>query len=220
MGDAELDEGSVWEAWTEEAMADLAGHVVVVDLNRQSLDRVVGDHRSRQLERLFRALGWHVVSLRFGRRLERLFAEPGGGWLRERLERMDEPRSTMRSFASRRPRRARRSARARRRRRRPGSTRCDDAEVAGLLADLGGHDLDAIVDAFAEADAVADRPVAILAWTLKGWRLPFAGDPLNHGAQLTGEQLAALRRELGVPEGDEWAPFPARRAPRRGTSGA
>ena len=69
VGDAELDEGSVWEAWTEEAMADLAGHVVVVDLNRQSLDRVVGDHRSRQLERLFQALGWHVVSLRFGRRL-------------------------------------------------------------------------------------------------------------------------------------------------------
>ena len=69
----------------------------------------------------------------------------------------------------------------------------DDAEVAGLLADLGGHDLDAIVDAFAEAGTVPDRPVAILAWTLKGWRLPFAGDPLNHGAQLTGEQLAALR---------------------------
>ena len=55
---------------------------------------------------------------------------------------------------------------------------------------------------------MTDRPVAILAWTLKGWRLPFAGDPLNHGAQLTGEQLGALRRELGVPENDEWAPFP------------
>ena len=88
VGDAELDEGSVWEAWTEEAMADLRGHVVVVDLNRQSLDRVVGDHRSQQLERLFRALGWHVVTLRFGRRLQQEFAEPGGAWLRERLETM------------------------------------------------------------------------------------------------------------------------------------
>src|SRR5262249_42969293 len=76
VGDAELDEGSVWEAWTEEAMADLAGHIVVVDVNRQSLDRVVGDHRTQQLDRLFRALGWHVVSLRFGRQIERLFAEP------------------------------------------------------------------------------------------------------------------------------------------------
>ena len=207
VGDAELDEGSVWEAWTEEAMADLAGHVVVVDLNRQSLDRIVGDHRSRQLERLFRALGWHVVSLRFGRRLERLFTGPGGAWLRDRLEAIEnlEYHALLRlpPAAARKalgdgalPETVRRLE------------ALGDAEVAALLADLGGHDLDAIIGAFAEADAVPDRPVAILAWTLKGWRLPFAGDPLNHGAQLTGEQLTALRRELGVAEADEWAPFP------------
>jgi len=208
VGDAELDEGSVWEAWTEEAMADLAGHVVVVDLNRQSLDRVVGDRRSRQLERLFRALGWHVVSLRFGRRLERLFVEPGGAWLRDRLETMENleyhallrlpPAAARKALGEDAPSETAARLEA-----------LDDTEVASLLADLGGHDLDAIVDAFAEADAVTDRPVAILAWTLKGWRLPFAGDPLNHGAQLTGEQLTALRREVGVPEDDEWAPFPA-----------
>jgi pyruvate dehydrogenase E1 component len=207
VGDAELDEGSVWEAWTEEAMADLAGHVVVVDLNRQSLDRIVGDHRSRQLDRLFRALGWHVVSLRFGRRLERLFAESGGAWLRTRLEAMENleyhallrlpPAAARKALGEGAPPETAARLEAR-----------GDAEVAALLADLGGHDLDAIVDAFAEADAVPDRPVVILAWTIKGWRLPFAGDPLNHGAQLTGEQLAALGHELGVPEGDEWAPFP------------
>src|SRR5262245_4589312 len=89
VGDAELDEGSAWEAWTEEAMADLTGHIVVVDLNRQSLDRVVGDRRSRQLDALFRALGWHVVGLRFGRRLQTAFAGAGGPWLRTRLEAMD-----------------------------------------------------------------------------------------------------------------------------------
>ena len=87
-----------------------------------------------------------------------------------------------------------------------------------LLADLGGHDLDVIVKAFAEADGIADRPVAMLAWTLKGWRLPFAGDPLNHGAQLTTDQLEAMRRELEIPEGDEWAPLP-RRARKGNTSG-
>jgi pyruvate dehydrogenase E1 component len=207
VGDAELDEGSVWEAWTEEAMADLAGHVVVVDLNRQSLDRVVGDHRTRQLERLLRALGWHVVSLRFGRRLERVFAEPGGAWLRDRLETMEnlEYHALLRLPSA--------AARKALGEGAPPDTvaRLDalgDAEVAGLLADLGGHDLDVIVDAFAEAEGVRDRPVAILAWTLKGWRLPFAGDPLNHGAQLTAEQLLALRRELGAPDDDEWAPFP------------
>ncbi len=207
VGDAELDEGSVWEAWTEESMADLRGHVVVVDLNRQSLDRVVGDHRSQQLERLFRALGWHVVNLRFGRRLEQAFAEPGGAWLRERLGAMGnlEYHALLRLPAA--------AARKALGEGAPPETVArlearGDAEVAGLLADVGGHDLDAIVEAFAEADRVTDRPVAILAWTLKGWRLPFAGDPLNHGAQLTGDQLAALRRELAVAEEDEWAPFP------------
>ncbi|HWC04177.1 MAG TPA: transketolase C-terminal domain-containing protein [Methylomirabilota bacterium] len=208
VGDAELDEGSVWEAWTEEAMADLAGHVVVVDLNRQSLDRVVGDHRTRQLERLFGALGWHVVTLRFGRRLERLFAGPGGGWLRQRLEGMGNleyqallrlpPASARKALGEGAPPETGARLEA-----------LGDEEVARLLTDLGGHDLDAIVDAFAEAEAVADRPVAVLAWTLKGWRLPFAGDPLNHGAQLTGEQLAELRRELRVGAEDEWAPFPS-----------
>ena len=207
VGDAELDEGSAWEAWTEEAMADLGGHVVVVDLNRQSLDRVVGDHRSQQIERLLRALGWHVVSLRFGQRLLRLFAEPAGAWLRGRLEAMRNleyhallrlpPAAARKALGEAAPPEAAARLEA-----------LGDAEVAALLADLGGHDLDTIVEAFAEADAVTDRPVAILAWTLKGWRLPFAGDPLNHGAQLTSEQLAALRRELGVPETDEWAPFP------------
>jgi pyruvate dehydrogenase E1 component len=206
VGDAELDEGSVWEAWTEEAIADLAGHVLVVDLNRQSLDRVVGDRRSQQLERLLGALGWHVVALRFGRRLERVFELPGGAWLRSRLETIGNleyhallrlpPAAARKALGEGAPPETIAQLDA-----------LGDAEVAGLLADLGGHDLDEIVEAFAAAEAVTDRPTAILAWTLKGWRLPFAGDPLNHGAQLTTEQLLALRRELGVREDDEWAPF-------------
>ena len=207
VGDAELDEGSVWEAWTEEAMADLAGHVVVVDLNRQSLDRVVGDRRSRQLAALFGALGWHVISIRFGRRLEALFAGPGGAWLRQRFEAMEnlEYHALLRLEPG--------AAREALLQDAPPETRAQvdhlgDAELSLLLTDLGGHDLHAIVEAFAEADGIPDRPVAILAWTLKGWRLPFAGDPLNHGAQLTADQLQTLARALGVPEGEEWPPFP------------
>ena len=206
VGDAELDEGSVWEAWTEEAMADLGGHVVVVDLNRQSLDRVVGDRRSRQLEALFAALGWHVVRLRFGRRLQALFARRGGAWWRARFESMAnlEYHALLRLAPA--------AARAALTDGAPADARgalegLSDPDVRALLTDLGGHDLDAIVAAFAEADAAGERPVAILAWTLKGWRLPFAGDPLNHGAQLTAEQIQALQRELAIAEGAEWAPF-------------
>ncbi len=214
VGDAELDEGSVWEAWTEEAMGDLAGHLVVVDLNRQSLDRVVGDRRRRQLDALFRALGWHVIGLRHGCRRQARFAERGGDWLRERLESMGNleyhallrlaPAAVRAALLDGAPAAAR-----------PTLEGLDDGEVRALLTDVGGHDLDTIVAAFAEADTVTDRPVAILAWTLKGWRLPFVGDPLNHGAQLTAEQIQALQRELHVPEGEEWGPFPPETAEAR-----
>src|SRR5262245_30334649 len=157
VGDAELDEGSVWEAWTEEAMAELAGHIVVVDLNRQSLDRVVGDRRSRQLEALFGALGWHVIRLRHGRRRAACFVEPGGEWLRERLERIGnlEYHALLRLDPE--------AARAALLHAAPPAVGAavDAADVRALLTDVGGHDLDAIVEAFAEADAVGDRPVAI-----------------------------------------------------------
>ena len=58
VGDAELDEGAIWEAVLEPAVAELGEIVWVVDLNRQSLDRVVpgqsrqaaaGDVRQRRM---------------------------------------------------------------------------------------------------------------------------------------------------------------------------
>ena len=43
LGDAELDEGAVWEAIADPSVAKLGEVLWVVDLNRQSLDRVVPD---------------------------------------------------------------------------------------------------------------------------------------------------------------------------------
>src|SRR4051794_36207378 len=41
IGDAELDEGNVWEAVAEEALRGLSNVIWIIDLNRQSLDRVI-----------------------------------------------------------------------------------------------------------------------------------------------------------------------------------
>src|SRR5262249_14615838 len=84
-----------------------------------------------------------------------------------------------------------------------------DEELAVIVSDVGGHDLGAVLDALAEADTDRDRPVVILAHTIKGWGLPFAADPLNHTALLTAAQIEELRGTLGVQPGDEWAAFPA-----------
>src|SRR5437879_1615528 len=88
VGDAELDEGNVWEGLAEEAVSGLGRVLWIVDVNRQALDRVVPDSRTRQLGAMFRACGWRVIELRWGRKLRALFGTPEGGHLERRLETM------------------------------------------------------------------------------------------------------------------------------------
>ncbi|MEK7371165.1 MAG: pyruvate dehydrogenase, partial [candidate division NC10 bacterium] len=73
---------------------------------------------------------------------------------------------------------------------------------------MGGHDLAAILEALDEAEGQGDRPSVILADTIKGWGLPLAADPGNHGALLTTAQIEAFRAACGVAPGEEWQAFP------------
>jgi pyruvate dehydrogenase E1 component len=212
VGDAELDEGNVWEALGEEAVSRLGNLLWIVDVNRQSLDRIVPDARRRQLPALFEAVGWHVIELRWGSRLGGLLARPGGERLEARLEAM--PHAQYLSLLRQPPSAAREALVVG-----PDGAPDDaierllapvpDETLGELLADLGGHDLGAILRALADAERVRDRPVVILARTVKGWGLPFAADPLNHTALLTPAQIDELRRRLGIAEGEEWAGFAA-----------
>ena len=210
VGDAELDEGNVWEALAEEAVARLGNVLWIVDVNRQSLDRIVPDARRRQLPELFRTFGWNAIELRYGSKLQALFGRPGGKRLRARLDAMPyaEYQSLLRLPAAA-ARKALLTAAG-------GETdraldrllsSVDDDMLRALLADLGGHDLALILDALAEADRHGDGPSVIVAHTIKGWGLPLAGDPMNHTALLTTAQMEELRASLGISPGDEWARF-------------
>src|SRR6478736_8782982 len=88
LGDAELDEGAIWEAVADPAVAHLGELLWVVDLNRQSLDRVVPDIQIEKLQGMFAAAGWQVVVLKWGRLISEVFTRPGGELLRRRLEGM------------------------------------------------------------------------------------------------------------------------------------
>ena len=88
VGDAELDEGSVWEAIAEPDMANLPNILWVVDLNRQSLDRVIPGIRVRSWREMFAANGWRVIDAKYGKRLEAAFAEPKGELLRTVIDEM------------------------------------------------------------------------------------------------------------------------------------
>ncbi|MGH3394007.1 MAG: transketolase-like TK C-terminal-containing protein, partial [Streptosporangiaceae bacterium] len=203
IGDAELDEGNIWEAVADPATDGLGDVLWIVDVNRQSLDRVVPGVRIAQWEQQFTAAGWHVAEAKYGRRLEAAFGRPGGAVLRDWIDAM--PNEQYQSLFGLDPA----GVRAR---------FCDgapaevtefcagvpDDELAGLVTDLAGHDLAALLEAFAECDKHRDRPSVLFAYTIKGWGLPIAGNPRNHSALLSGPQISALRERLGLTEATEW----------------
>jgi len=200
LGDAELDEGAVWEAIVDPGIAEMGEIVWVVDVNRQSLDRVVPGIAADRLRGMFEAAGWQVITLKYGRLLDELFARDGGDVLRQRIDAMPNPEYQ----------RLLRVDAAELRRRLPAGDAAlaglidglDDAALTQAIRNLGGHDLAALDAAYG---AVADdRPTIILAYTIKGRGLALEGHPQNHSALLTDEQIAELAAQLGTDADRPW----------------
>lgn len=212
VGDAELDEGAVWEAILDPVTAELGEVVWIVDMNRQSLDRVVPGIAADRLRGMFESAGWQVLTVKYGDLLEELFTRPGGDALRRRIDSMGNPEFQ----------RLLRCAPAELRDRLPGTGedgeaiarlvgQVDDETLTAAVRNLGGHDFGALDTAFAALDDT--RPSVILAYTVKGYRLPTEGHPQNHSALLTHEQLAELAPRLGADADRPWARFPESGAP-------
>ncbi|MBA3287192.1 MAG: pyruvate dehydrogenase [Acidimicrobiia bacterium] len=215
VGDAELDEGNVWEAIAEPACEGLANFTMVVDLNRQSLDRVVPAIQAGRLRSFFADAGWHAVEAKYGTRLQAAFAEPGGDALQRRIDEMSNE-AYQSLFAL--------DGAALRSKFLDGAdpavagaaTPYADDELKALVTDLGGHDLAVLIDAFRQCDAVTDRPSVVFAYTVKGWGLPIAGNPMNHSASLSEAQIDELRERVGLSAATEWDRFdPGSAAGRR-----
>jgi len=208
VGDAELDEGAVWEAILDPGITDLGEIVWIVDLNRQSLDRVIPNIAATRLEKMFDAAGWQVITVKFGHLLEDLFTRPGGDALRTRILDMPNPEYQ----------RLLRCDAEQVRVRLPGEGARADA-IATLIADLddhtlteairnlGGHDLAALGEAYRQIDDT--RPTVIIAYTVKGHGLPTQGHPQNHSSLLTVAEYATLAEELGSDPQDPWVIFDA-----------
>ena len=206
VGDAELDEGNVWEAIADPATQGLANVTLVVDLNRQSLDRVVPDIQAHRLMSFFADAGWHVTEAKYGTKMQAAFDAPGGDALRDRIDEMSNE-AYQALFALRgadlRAKFLDGADEATER----WAERVDDDTLADLVFNLGGHDLGLLVQRLRECDAVTDRPSVLFAYTIKGWSLPIAGDPLNHAALLSTDQIDEFRAELGLTEETEWDRF-------------
>jgi pyruvate dehydrogenase E1 component len=209
IGDAELDEGAIWEALVDPMVPALGELMWVVDLNRQSLDRIVPDIAAGRIQSMFEAAGWQTITVKYGSFLRELFKRKGGEALRRRIDGMpnEEYQWMLRGSSEELRERLPGAGRPRRDLERLVGE-LDDAELRRAIRDLGGHDLVDLIDAFRACDA-DDRPSVVFAYTIKARGLATEGHPANHSALLTVEEWNELAGELDADADDPWARFPA-----------
>jgi pyruvate dehydrogenase E1 component len=206
VGDAELDEGNIFESILEGWKQGLRNCWWIVDYNRQSLDAVIREGLWARYEKLFAAFGWDVVILKYGSLLEAAFREGGGEALRRWIDNCPNQLYSALVFQG--------GAAWRKRLldeigdqgavTRLIEARSDD-ELARLMTNLAGHDLPTLIDAFGKVDH--DRPICFIAYTIKGFGLPFAGHKDNHAGLMTPAQMESFRTAMQIRPDHEWDPF-------------
>ena len=203
VGDAELDEGNVYECLQEGWKHGLRNTWWIIDYNRQSLDGVVREGLYDRIEAVFDAFGWEVVRLKYGALQEAAFAEPGGERLREWIDACPNSLYSALTFQGGAAWRARLMDEI-------GDQgpvaslleRRTDADLQLLMTNLGGQCLETLERAFGAVDH--DRPVAFIAYTIKGWSTPLAGHKDNHAGLMTKAQMDKFQVEMAIDTGKEW----------------
>jgi pyruvate dehydrogenase E1 component len=206
VGDAELDEGNIFEALLEGWKHDVRNLWWVIDYNRQSLDGVVNDRLFGRVAEMFELVGWRVVTLKYGKLLETAFAQPDGAHLRDWI---DACPNSLYSALVFKGGAGWREALTRDLNQYPGVRRIleqhDDAALHKLMTNLAGNDMQAVIDAFEGVND--DRPTCFIAYTIKGQGLPFAGHKDNHSGLMTLDQMAGFKKGMGIEDGQEWDKF-------------
>jgi pyruvate dehydrogenase E1 component len=206
MGDAELDEGNIYECLIEAYKHQIRNCWWIVDYNRQSLDSTTADRMFRRFDDIFETCGWRVVTIKSGKLQKAAFQEPGGQALSDWIDETPNAEYAALTFQGG-------PAWRERLLRDIGDVRGipellakrDDAQLAALMTNLGGHCIESICEAF--DGATGDVPTLFIAYTVKGYGLPFAGHKDNHSGLMTPTQIEELRAQLGIAPGDEWQPW-------------
>ena len=202
IGDAELDEGNIYEALIEGYKHDVRNLWWIIDYNRQSLDATSADRMFERFDEIFKSCGWRVVELRYGKKLRA--ALDANSKLKTWFEALPNAELSALHYQGGAAWRARIDSDLGKQAAKFLSEH-DDAGLAKLFSDLGGHCMETLVEAFDAAQD--DAPTLFIAWTIKGYGLPFAGHKDNHAGLMNPTQLAALREAMGVREGQEWEPL-------------
>ncbi len=207
LGDAELDEGNIYEALLEGWKHDVRNLWWIVDYNRQSLDGVINDFLFQKIKSFFETVGWNVVNLKYGKLQESVFLGPAGKVLREWIDSCPNDLYSALTF------KGGLSWRNRLQKDLGGASGLDeflentsDQLLHKIMTNLGGHDLETLVEAFRKAQQ-DDTPTCFVAYTIKGYGLPIAGHKDNHAGIMTGDQINLFKNNNGIRDGEEWALF-------------
>ncbi|QQO32446.1 transketolase [Bradyrhizobium diazoefficiens] len=203
VGDAEMDEGNIFEALAEGWKHGLRNTWWVVDYNRQSLDAVVREGLWEKFETMFRNFGWDVVIVKYGRLMREAFAEPGGEALKRWIDNC--PNALYAALCFQGGAAFRKHLHDEIGDQGPITRLIDkrsDKELLALMSNLGGHDMASMLEAFERIDH--DRPVCFIAYTIKGVGLPFQGHKDNHAGLMTVAQMEKYRESQNIRPGHEW----------------
>jgi pyruvate dehydrogenase E1 component len=203
VGDAEMDEGNIFEALAEGWKHGLRNTWWVVDYNRQSLDAVVREGLWEKFETMFRNFGWDVVIVKYGRLMREAFAEPGGEALKRWIDNC--PNALYAALCFQGGAAFRKHLHDEIGDQGPITKLIDkrsDDELLALMSNLGGHDMASMLEAFESIDH--DRPVCFIAYTIKGVGLPFQGHKDNHAGLMTVAQMEKYRDSQNIRPGHEW----------------
>ena len=206
MGDAELDEGNIYECLIEAYKHQIRNCWWIVDYNRQSLDYATADRMFGRFDDIFRTCGWRVLTLKHGKRQKAVFAQAGGQAIADWIDTCPNADFAALTYQGGAAWRARLLADLG-----TGSQAAaliatfDDPALADLMTNLGGHCIETLIDAFAQA--ADDVPTLFIAYTVKGYGLPFAGHKDNHAGLMTPTQIEGLRASMGIAPGQEWEPL-------------
>ncbi|MCP3459008.1 transketolase [Bradyrhizobium sp. CCGUVB23] len=206
VGDAEMDEGNIFEALAEGWKHGLRNTWWVVDYNRQSLDAVVREGLWEKFETMFRNFGWDVVIVKYGRLMREAFAEPGGEALKAWIDNC--PNALYAALCFQGGAAFRKHLHDEIGDQGPITKLIDrrsDDELLALMSNLGGHDMASMLEAFEKIDH--DRPVCFIAYTIKGVGLPFQGHKDNHAGLMTVAQMEKFRESQNIRTGHEWDKF-------------
>ena len=207
LGDAELDEGNIYEALIEAHKHQIRNTWWIVDYNRQSLDATTPGLMFDRFDDIFETMGWEVITLKYGKAQRALFRKRGGSKIREWIDGCPNDLYAALTFEGGAAWRLRLETDL------AGSNAAldliagfDDDALSELMTGLWGHCMESVLDAYARAGA-SETPKLIIAYTIKGRALPFQGHKDNHSGLMTPSQIGALRDRLGIEDGEEWEPL-------------